>query len=62
MREFKDAKKAMEKAREEGRRKASREISRNDFFNVEPWRLHQKTKKQPDLLKSAVLNNAKEKK
>jgi hypothetical protein len=56
MKEFKDAKKAMEKAQEEERKKAGSETSSGDV-----GRSNMRGKKAQPLLKAAILNNAREK-
>lgn len=61
MKEFRDAKKAMERAQEESRRVVYNAGGSNDNSNGEGERPRKRARQRPDLLKTAILNNAKEK-
>jgi hypothetical protein len=58
MKEFRDAKKAMDKAQEQERKRALREEKRAESGDLG---IQKKAKKAPGLLKAAILNNAREK-
>jgi hypothetical protein len=58
MKDFRDAKKAMDKAQELERKKASKETSKAE---MEDSVMQKKPKKAPELLKAAILNNARSK-
>jgi hypothetical protein len=55
LKDFRDAKKAMEKALEQERKKVFREVGKPE---MEDLAVQRRPKKTPVLLKAAILNNA----
>jgi hypothetical protein len=55
LKEFRDAKKAMEKAQEQERKNVLREAGKAEMGDLA---VHRRPKKAPVLLKAAILNNA----
>jgi hypothetical protein len=58
MKEFRDARKAMEKAQEQERKRVLREAGRARDGDLTAQK---RSKRAPELLKAAILNNAKNK-
>lgn len=60
MKEFREAKKAMERAQEEPRRMISNTEKPSINLDEEAGRSRKRARHRPDLLKAAIMNNARD--